>query len=57
MRYKVDKNGEILNAQWVIYKGKKYITGNRYHGLVDLHDESGRFSICVRMLKNHTFRK
>lgn len=37
---------KLLSGEKVIYKGKKYITGNRGHGKVDLYAETG-FHRCV----------
>lgn len=63
-KYRLDNDGEILGNQPVIYKGKNYVTGNRYHGLIELWEftHKGRLLIrklrhIVRMRKNFTFVK
>lgn len=56
MRYKLDSEGDIAGHIPVTYKGKEYITGNRYHGLVELWS-NGNLIHLVKMLRNHTFRK
>lgn len=55
MKYKLDSEGEIGYLIPVKYKGKEYITGNRYHGLIELRRD-GKLVHIVRMCKNHTFR-
>jgi hypothetical protein len=55
-RYKLDKEGSILAGVTVRYKSKEYVTGNRYHDLVELY-KNGKFQFVVKFLKNHTFRR